>query len=164
MCRIRNCVVAIETRLWFKRPKHRGSILGRDKRFLPYPMRDTKPPFRCATGAFPRGYISRSVKLITYLHLMLMLRMIGAKPSLPLFMASTRSALPSLPHFMASTRTALSSLPPFHGQYKACFTVTSPFHGQNKDRFTVTSPFSWPVQGLLYRHFHKRSVGVVVLD
>jgi len=50
MCRIRDCVVAVETRLCFERPRHRGSIAGRVKGFLPYPSTDTKPPIDCATG------------------------------------------------------------------------------------------------------------------
>ena len=50
MCWIRDCVVTVETRLCFERPRHRGSIPCRDKRFLPYSSTDTKPPIDCATG------------------------------------------------------------------------------------------------------------------
>jgi hypothetical protein len=97
MCRIRNCVVAVQTILWFERPRHRGSIPGRDKRFLPYPMRDTKPPIDCTTG-----YISLWIKKLgcEANHLPppnANDKMTGAKPALPLFMTSTITTLPSFP-------------------------------------------------------------------
>jgi len=50
MCRIRDCVVAVETRLYSERARLRGSVPGRDKRFLPYPSTDAKPPIDCSTG------------------------------------------------------------------------------------------------------------------
>jgi len=50
MCRIRDRVVAVKNRVCFERPRHRGSIPGRYKGFLPYPSKDTKPPIDCATG------------------------------------------------------------------------------------------------------------------
>lgn len=50
MYRIRDCVVAVETRLCFEQPRLRGSVPGRDKRFLPFPSKDTKPLIDCSTG------------------------------------------------------------------------------------------------------------------